>query len=1254
MKPRSRTVYKGLAFLLALSYPCQPAYGLRASGCGYRKPHHSLRASVEGVQAGLEENLRPAPYPAVEVRNPERLASLHLKTVLWAFDGTVWKGYPHQAADRYFAQRLGLNVRNPSVMKAFHEFIQAASGLPWDEVKARLQARGWALSEEIAGEALMADVRNFVDEVVAREGRTDPGKYLIRGSRALLSALREARMRQAIVTGASAESRRRYAVQLGIWPFFDDIYGEGQKEAVVQREMEMQGSDPDRLVLIADGPRDMEIARRLGILAVGYAATPEARAAFLALPEELQPDVILNGDYQAVDWILSTLRMPDLNRRIRLENYEHQFLEDLVHPQDPPRVYSLYITGVVKAKRWRRDEREHHAGVLLSLTPYDAPIGFLPIANTFQEDGGTAWVGQKVELLYRLKEAHQPVQVAVEREGKKYRPGKMDFVFRAVRPWSRTAVAHSRHHLEHLNEQSLQEALRRGVSIPVAVRRDISESELEAAQAQVLEMIADLLRGSPHFSGRSYPYFRVVLEGQEGPYAPKLFITGEKVGVGVSGQAIALHEILRRVFRDFAVLAGDQEEERTLYEGMITLRLEQIQGYLVLELADNGPGIPAETLGQFFHDLLGDPPDQRLSAYGKQIMRRYSGQIEVDTRPRERDAGAHRMVYNPASQDVQIKALRAGARQGIGTTVRWTVSLQGPDGDEAILNAGLEEGASGLQAELERRLGRRLSDSPVIPEDLRVRELPQAEADALMKDKSIRLVMNRAGGIELAGQRPARILELTFEVPVRNGWKNSERAVAYYHLPGGLAEGQRVPVVVIPSAVHLDSFARAASIWLASRGIAVLELSLPVHGPRSPPDLPERTARLLGRPVELAAITTTDRYAALELQPGDYKTIYLQAVAELQAAVSWLLDRPEVDPARIGVAGQSLTGMLAHFAYDLDPRISRLISVAPVVSFGESFWHARGQRYDRLREVTGRLGWDSGSFIPVTALLDLRNSASRSAPGRGFLVTAKGDEVITDRQVQGLLVQMGVGGTPWESFIRWDLSVPEATSPHLELFLQHAGRILDEAAHLMSAPPAEPAAGPSTLLGTGGSTPLTTGLEEGGRVTNGPPVEVVTGESVSLGAASIKTILAIAREVGADHAFAVPLGPARSEPVTLQPFLYGQVEDRAAVEEYLANAGPILAVSGFRLAPLREGLPEPSDGLSLVIHEGDLPVPVQAATFQAAQVSARHRARLHPLLVAARALDPRLSWDFLKGFQPLEVLVLEDEASQTRYLVILA
>lgn len=638
-------------------------------------PVFALRAGIEGtVPAGMEERLRPGGAPAVEVLHPDRLVSFRLRKALWAFDGPLWSGYPSKEADRYFAQRLGLDTRNPAVMKSFHDFIQAASGLSWEEVKGRLQARGWALAEEIAGEGLLADVRNYADEVVAREKRTDPAKYLVPGSRDLLSALKEAGVRQIIVTGASAQSRAKYAMQLGIRLFFDEIHGEGKKEEVVAHELAEKEPGPDGIALIGDGLRDMEIGRRAGILAVAYAATPEARAAFLALPEKFRPDVILNGDYHEVEWILSVLGVPDPGRNARLREYEHMFLEDLESPVILTREYTVYITELVQRKPPPGKERWHHVGAMVSLSPFEPPIGFLPFANIFKDEKGSApWITEKIELLRRLMEERHPIEVAVDRKGMSYKPGRhLDFVFRLVEPWSRARVLRFRHSTDRLTEPMFLNALARGIPIPVAVRNGVSKPNLEGMQVEVIETVAQLLRQTPVFSGNpGAGPFKIQVEERQGHVVPRLLLLENgAVSSPQPEQPVSLDRIITKALWEFSELAA---ASKNTYEGQITLRMEQLDQFLILELMDNGSGLRTEDLGQFFYDLLGSKPLEWLTTYGSEMVRRHGGWIEVDTRPGKTDA--FRATFDPTRPDVELSTLRPGVRLGHGTTVRWVFNL---------------------------------------------------------------------------------------------------------------------------------------------------------------------------------------------------------------------------------------------------------------------------------------------------------------------------------------------------------------------------------------------------------------------------------------------------------------------------------------------------------------------------------------------------------------------------------------------------
>jgi dienelactone hydrolase len=111
---------------------------------------------------------------------------------------------------------------------------------------------------------------------------------------------------------------------------------------------------------------------------------------------------------------------------------------------------------------------------------------------------------------------------------------------------------------------------------------------------------------------------------------------------------------------------------------------------------------------------------------------------------------------------------------------------------------------------------------------------------------------------------------------------------AWLHLPPGY-QGGRLPVVV--SVPGMDSFKEAAVAmygdrWL-SRGLAVLA----IEGPG------QYESPLLGIPVSMPGWIETGR-----------------------AAFDWLAARPEIDPARIGIAGNSFGSLFATIAAANEPR----------------------------------------------------------------------------------------------------------------------------------------------------------------------------------------------------------------------------------------------------------------------------------------------------------------------------------------------
>ena len=96
---------------------------------------------------------------------------------------------------------------------------------------------------------------------------------------------------------------------------------------------------------------------------------------------------------------------------------------------------------------------------------------------------------------------------------------------------------------------------------------------------------------------------------------------------------------------------------------------------------------------------------------------------------------------------------------------------------------------------------------------------------------------------------------------------------------------------------------------------------------------------------------------------------------DLQAAVSWLRDRPDVDGARIALVGHSVGAGAALMTAARDPRIAAVVSIAsmadPREMIGRSF---RGYRAPRaliraaLRTIERTIGHDFDDFAPLRTI----------------------------------------------------------------------------------------------------------------------------------------------------------------------------------------------------------------------------------------------------------------------------------------------
>ncbi len=283
-----RSLTSAVLVLTSATAGSAPAYALRPE-----------RAGVEEIRAALAgtEDLQP-----VEVIRPAAVDRLNLRAVVWDFDDTLWNGFPRDLEASEIGRWLG---RDPGQV---YGFMMDTNGLGWAERIAEMRKRGWEVPEDwkAAEDRFRQTLRNAIRD----EKRTAP-EYLVPGAAELLAAFHEAffqasgKRRQAVATGGAADSRYQYADDLGIRKYFEFIRGGGHKGQTIADTLYNWWLTPNELAFISDSEPDIRTAKQAGVLAVGFAATPEIRRKLIAAGA----DVIIGRDYRAKELILDTLKL---------------------------------------------------------------------------------------------------------------------------------------------------------------------------------------------------------------------------------------------------------------------------------------------------------------------------------------------------------------------------------------------------------------------------------------------------------------------------------------------------------------------------------------------------------------------------------------------------------------------------------------------------------------------------------------------------------------------------------------------------------------------------------------------------------------------------------------------------------------------------------------------------------------------------------------------------------------------------------
>jgi dienelactone hydrolase len=201
--------------------------------------------------------------------------------------------------------------------------------------------------------------------------------------------------------------------------------------------------------------------------------------------------------------------------------------------------------------------------------------------------------------------------------------------------------------------------------------------------------------------------------------------------------------------------------------------------------------------------------------------------------------------------------------------------------------------------------------------------------------------------------------------------------------------GKRPAVVVLHILGADFALSRYMAARLADRGVAALFVKLPYYGERRP--------------------TGRERFLSADMERS--VSAMRQGVLDVRRAAAWLADQPEIDPAKVGVTGISLGGIISSLAAAIDPAINRAAFLLAGGELHEVLWAMpEGAKYRKLWMDSGRTKDD---LKALTTPFDPITYAHRLKGKRIMMMAGNVDEVIPPSSARALWRAAGEPPITW-------------------------------------------------------------------------------------------------------------------------------------------------------------------------------------------------------------------------------------------------
>ncbi|MBX6316462.1 MAG: alpha/beta hydrolase family protein [Isosphaeraceae bacterium] len=218
---------------------------------------------------------------------------------------------------------------------------------------------------------------------------------------------------------------------------------------------------------------------------------------------------------------------------------------------------------------------------------------------------------------------------------------------------------------------------------------------------------------------------------------------------------------------------------------------------------------------------------------------------------------------------------------------------------------------------------------------------------------------------------------LRFPSPITTPDPENNTVHAEYFRPEG--PGRRPAVIVLHILGADFALSRYLAARLADRGVAALFVKLPYYGERRPAGSGKR-------------FLSVDVHRSI--------TAMRQGVCDVRRAAAWLAGRAEVDPAKLGVTGISLGGIVSSLAAAIDPTLNRAAVMLAGGHLADILWEMpEGRPYRALWIAAGGTKAD---LEALTRPFDPLTYAHRLRGKRLLMIAGNADEVIPPRAARAL------------------------------------------------------------------------------------------------------------------------------------------------------------------------------------------------------------------------------------------------------------